>query len=185
MSYRVTVALFLAACAGPAVHRAPAVAEEGEGARLAVATTLAPENPLDAPNCGLPTAGEACADTVSSEEKPDEHHHHQEATPEAPAPQAPTPAPTPTPAPPAPATKPPAKPKTDEQRHQHPAPSSAAPVNATPPLGEVASVRDPVCGMTIKPATAKGGTATLRGTQHWFCSTSCRRTFMSQNPEAK
>jgi YHS domain-containing protein len=173
MSLRILVALLFAACAGPAVHRTPTT-NESEGARLAVATTLSPENPLDAPNCGLPTGGEACAEPGPSEQKADEHHHHHHgAAPEAPAPA------------PAPAPEPPAKPKKEEHRHQHPAPSSAAPIKAAPTGTEVTSVRDPVCGMTINPATAKGGTATLHGKQHWFCSTSCRRTFLSQNPEAK
>lgn len=171
MFSRILVALVLTACAGPAAHRAP-LTTDGEGARLAVASTLSPENPLDAANCGLPTGGEACTETASSEQKPDEHHHHHHgAAPEAPAPQAPPPE-KPAPAP-APAPRPPAKPKKEEHRHQHPAAS------------EVTSVKDPVCGMTITPATAKGGTATLNGTQHWFCSSSCRRTFLSQNPEAK
>lgn len=176
MTSKIVITLLLAACAGPAVHRAPAT-NDGEGTRLAVASTLSPENPLDAPNCGLPTAGEACAETGSSEQKVDEHHHHHHGSaPEAPAPSAPAPAPAPTP---------PAKPKKEEHRHHHPAPASAAPVKAAPAATEVASVRDPVCGMTINPTTAKGGSATLNGTQHFFCSSSCRRTFLSQNPEAK
>jgi YHS domain-containing protein len=48
-----------------------------------------------------------------------------------------------------------------------------------------ATVTDPVCKMKIDPKTAKGGTLTHEGTQHWFCSSSCRNTFLTQNPGAK
>ena len=168
---RVFVALLLTACAGPAVHRTPAT-PEAEATRVAVATTLAPADPLAAPSCGLPTAAGTCTEVTPPAEQQDEHHHHH-------APQ--TPAPT---APP-PAAPPPAEPKKEEHHHHHPPPSSATPVNAPAESSEVASVKDPVCGMTITPGTARGGTLTVRGTPHWFCSSSCRRTFLTQNPEAK
>ena len=50
---------------------------------------------------------------------------------------------------------------------------SAVPVDAT---------RDPVCGMTVDPATAKGGTATHAGQQYHFCSARCREKFVA-DPE--
>lgn len=46
-------------------------------------------------------------------------------------------------------------------------------------------VIDPTCKMSIDPKTAAGGTLTVEGKQHWFCSTSCRRAFEAKNPGAK
>ena len=45
---------------------------------------------------------------------------------------------------------------------------------------EPADVTDPVCGMTVDPATAL--TARHRDQDHWFCSTGCRDTFTA-NPD--
>lgn len=176
MSPKVLVPLLLAACAGPSVHRTPPT-DEAEATRLAVATTLGPADPLAAPNCGLPTAAGACTEvSPPAEQQQDEHHHHNGgAAPEAPAPAAPAPTPAP----------PPAEPKKEEHHHHHPAPAPVSPTKEAPESSEAASVNDPVCGMKIDPTTAKGGTLTLHGTQHWFCSSSCRRTFLTQNPEAK
>ena len=39
--------------------------------------------------------------------------------------------------------------------------------------------RDPVCGMTVDPATAKGGSATHAGQAYHFCSTGCREKFVA------
>ena len=41
--------------------------------------------------------------------------------------------------------------------------------------------RDPVCGMTVDPATAKGGSATHAGNSYHFCSAGCRAKFIA-NP---
>jgi P-type Cu+ transporter len=38
---------------------------------------------------------------------------------------------------------------------------------------------DPVCGMTVDPATAKGGSFDHAGTTYWFCSPGCRTKFAS------
>ena len=42
--------------------------------------------------------------------------------------------------------------------------------------------RDPVCGMTVDPATAKGGSAIHAGNSYHFCSTGCREKFIA-NPQ--
>jgi Cu+-exporting ATPase len=36
---------------------------------------------------------------------------------------------------------------------------------------------DPVCGMTVDPATARGGSAKYEGKDYYFCCTSCRQKF--------
>lgn len=41
---------------------------------------------------------------------------------------------------------------------------------------EMATVRDPVCGMDIDPATA-AGSEEFEGARYFFCSTSCLETF--------
>ena len=41
--------------------------------------------------------------------------------------------------------------------------------------------RDPVCGMTVDPVTAKGGSAIHAGNSYHFCSTGCREKFIA-NP---
>ena len=38
---------------------------------------------------------------------------------------------------------------------------------------------DPVCGMTVDPATAKGGAATHAGHEYHFCSAGCRTKFLA------
>jgi Cu+-exporting ATPase len=50
--------------------------------------------------------------------------------------------------------------------------------NLRPPRAEPAKAVDPVCGMTVEPATAAdrfehGGVA------YWFCASGCRRRFES------
>ena len=52
----------------------------------------------------------------------------------------------------------------------------AAQVAATDP------VRDPVCGMTVDPSTAKGGSAMHAGLAYHFCSAGCRAKFVA-NPQ--
>ena len=149
MSLKVLLVLLLpAACAGPSAHQARP-APEPETVRLGVASTLGPEDPLAAPNCGLPTSPNSpCAEVAPEPEKKKEeghqHHHGGSATTE---------------------------------------PAVPAPQNLTaaPPAMTI----DPVCKMKIDPKVAKGGTLKVNGTEHWFCSSSCRRTFLSQNPGAK
>ncbi|MBX5484025.1 MAG: heavy metal translocating P-type ATPase [Myxococcaceae bacterium] len=43
-------------------------------------------------------------------------------------------------------------------------------------------VKDPVCGMTVVPGAAKGGSAEHRGTTWWFCNPKCREKFVA-DPE--
>src|SRR5712692_1144123 len=38
-------------------------------------------------------------------------------------------------------------------------------------------VRDPVCGMSVDPATAKGGSFVHDGQSYYFCNPRCRDTF--------
>jgi Cu+-exporting ATPase len=40
-------------------------------------------------------------------------------------------------------------------------------------------VKDPVCGMTVTPGRAKGGSATHDGREHWFCNPRCRDKFVA------
>lgn len=48
-----------------------------------------------------------------------------------------------------------------------------------------AKVTDPMCKMKIDPKTAGGGSLTFEGETHYFCSSSCRRNFLTQHPGAK
>jgi Cu+-exporting ATPase len=43
----------------------------------------------------------------------------------------------------------------------------------------VATVKDPVCGMTVTPGKAKGGSATHEGREYWFCNPRCRDKFIA------
>jgi P-type Cu+ transporter len=50
--------------------------------------------------------------------------------------------------------------------------------------------RDPVCGMTVRPERARGGSAEHGGQTHWFCSRGCREKFVAApsrylEPEAR
>lgn len=45
-----------------------------------------------------------------------------------------------------------------------------------------AKVMDPVCGMRIDPATAKGGSTTYKGETYYFCNPKCKTKFEA-NPE--
>jgi len=47
---------------------------------------------------------------------------------------------------------------------------------ATMPPHESSTVIDPICGMTVDPATAAAH-RTFEGTDYWFCSTGCAETF--------
>lgn len=44
------------------------------------------------------------------------------------------------------------------------------------------SVKDPVCGMSVDPATARGGSAEYKGTAYYFCNPRCNERFKS-DPE--
>ena len=59
------------------------------------------------------------------------------------------------------------------------------PHHHAPATVEAALVVDPVCKMKIDPKTAKGGSLELKGEKHFFCSTSCRTSFLKEHPEAK
>jgi len=41
------------------------------------------------------------------------------------------------------------------------------------------SAIDPVCGMTVDPATARGGSAEHEGKTYYFCCSSCREKFQA------
>ena len=43
------------------------------------------------------------------------------------------------------------------------------------------SIRDPVCGMTVIPAST-GFSASIEGKQYYFCAESCRKSFV-ENPK--
>jgi len=47
---------------------------------------------------------------------------------------------------------------------------------------ERTSVKDPVCGMTVTPGIARGGSATHEGHEYWFCSAKCRDKFLADPP---
>src|SRR5687767_11276482 len=49
--------------------------------------------------------------------------------------------------------------------------------HATPPPHQAI---DPICGMTVDPANAKGGSYTHEGETHYFCSPKCREKFIAQ-----
>jgi len=61
------------------------------------------------------------------------------------------------------------------QHHEH-AHSPAVP--AVP--ADASSVKDPVCGMTVTPGKAKGGTAHHDGHDYWFCNPRCRDKFIAE-----
>ncbi len=44
-------------------------------------------------------------------------------------------------------------------------------------LEQEARVRDPVCGMMVRPHVAKGGSFDHEGTTYWFCNPRCRERF--------
>ena len=64
--------------------------------------------------------------------------------------------------------------------HEHAA--GACCHNQNKPATAPDPTRDPVCGMTVDPATAKGGSATHDGHEYHFCSTGCREKFVA-NPQ--
>jgi Cu+-exporting ATPase len=50
-------------------------------------------------------------------------------------------------------------------------------VAGAPP--DAAKVKDPVCGMTVTPGKARGGSATHAGHEYWFCNPRCREKFLA------
>src|SRR5437899_4263343 len=44
---------------------------------------------------------------------------------------------------------------------------------------ETARFIDPVCGMSVEPTTARGGSATHGGKTYYFCAPSCREKFQA------
>ncbi|HZJ64407.1 MAG TPA: YHS domain-containing protein, partial [Kofleriaceae bacterium] len=50
-------------------------------------------------------------------------------------------------------------------------------VAGAPPDAE--KVKDPVCGMTVTPGKARGGSATHAGHEYWFCNPRCREKFLA------
>ena len=47
-------------------------------------------------------------------------------------------------------------------------------------LAEASTVRDPVCGMSVDPATARGGAVRHQGTDYHFCSPGCAAKFRAE-----
>src|ERR1041384_2646084 len=43
----------------------------------------------------------------------------------------------------------------------------------------MATATDPVCGMTVTPGKARGGSATHDGQEYWFCNPRCREKFVA------
>src|SRR3954468_17104312 len=43
-----------------------------------------------------------------------------------------------------------------------------------------ADVKDPVCGMTANPATARGGNFKYKGTTYYFCNPKCNERFKAE-----
>lgn len=68
-------------------------------------------------------------------------------------------------------------------KHSHPDTSSTLSAKSSLSLGSgPAPFIDPVCGMTVDPATARGGTAKFEGKDYYFCCPSCREKFQADPP---
>jgi YHS domain-containing protein len=72
------------------------------------------------------------------------------------------------------------KPKPHEHHHE----GAISSPDSTSEVAD-AKVTDPMCKMKIDPKTAGGGSLTFEGETHYFCSSSCRRNFLTQHPGAK
>lgn len=70
------------------------------------------------------------------------------------------------------------------QPHEHHHESSVSAPEGDAQVAD-AKVTDPMCKMKIDPKTAGGGSLTFEGEKHYFCSSSCRRNFLTQHPGAK
>src|ERR1051325_2832594 len=55
-------------------------------------------------------------------------------------------------------------------------------LTARPPEPTTATATDPVCGMSVTPGHANGGSATHAGREYWFCNPKCREKFLA-DPE--
>ncbi|HEX7842412.1 MAG TPA: heavy metal translocating P-type ATPase [Kofleriaceae bacterium] len=53
--------------------------------------------------------------------------------------------------------------------------------NPGEPAPATVTAKDPVCGMTVTPGKARGGSATHDGQEYWFCNPKCRDKFLA-NP---
>src|SRR4051812_6563210 len=47
------------------------------------------------------------------------------------------------------------------------------------PMTPTATAKDPVCGMSVTPGTARGGSATHAGHDYWFCNPRCKDKFVA------
>src|SRR6187402_1002866 len=53
-------------------------------------------------------------------------------------------------------------------------------VTCGPPMTDgSATAKDPVCGMTVEPGSAKGGSAEHGGQTYYFCNPRCREKFVA------
>ncbi len=67
----------------------------------------------------------------------------------------------------------------DSKRHDHAA-CCAAPARQTEEASAPLKVKDPVCGMTVDPASARGGSHAHAGTLYYFCNPGCRSKFAAE-----
>jgi P-type Cu+ transporter len=70
-----------------------------------------------------------------------------------------------------------------EHSHTQPVPSRESCCGAAacgPPVTDgAATAKDPVCGMTVQPGTAKGGSTVHDGQTYYFCNPRCREKFVA------
>ena len=64
--------------------------------------------------------------------------------------------------------------------HSHPHDPHAGHPHGPPPPPEGDKVLDPVCGMTVDPKTAKGGSHVHKGATYHFCNPRCRERFAAE-----
>jgi len=64
--------------------------------------------------------------------------------------------------------------------HSHPHVPHAGHPHGPPPPSEGDKVLDPVCGMTVDPKTAKGGSHVHEGATYHFCNPRCRERFAAE-----
>src|SRR5688572_23579901 len=62
--------------------------------------------------------------------------------------------------------------------HQHSMPG-ATPARTPDEAQHAGKLKDPVCGMWVDPATARGGVLVHDGQQHAFCNPRCREKFLA------
>jgi YHS domain-containing protein len=151
----------LLGCAGPSFHeqtppRSAANPSSVEAPRVSAALMLTANDPLTAPTCGLATLpGSSCPPPEPDDEPeakaPPTGHVHSSEVPVSPP------------------------------RKQPNAPArSKSPGGASPPSMNVSSkARDPVCGMLVDTSKPLGGSVLHKGKTEYFCSVTCRRTFLA------